>query len=61
MKQNHPPIMDAEQHATDATLCKLAAYFPKSSAERPAQRHADRPAEFHEFYVFTDDLPVLLA
>src|SRR5258708_1094524 len=53
--------MDGEQHAADTALGKLTTHFPKSIAQRPAQRHADRPTELNVFYVLSDDLPILFA
>jgi len=40
-------------------LRQVAAYFPKSLAERAAQRHSDGPGELHIFNVFADDFTIL--
>src|SRR5439155_56137 len=57
-QENHPALMEAEQHAGDTALRHVAAYLPQPPAERPAQRHADRPGKFHVLDVFADDLPI---
>src|SRR4051794_38780493 len=58
MQQDHPALIDAKQHASDAALRQAAPDFPKARAQRPHQRHADRPGKLHVLDVLANDLSV---
>lgn len=54
-------VMDAEQHPGYPAAGKVAANLPKPfpARDRPAGRHAHRPAEFDRLDVAADNLAIL--
>jgi hypothetical protein len=51
--------MDAKNHARDAALRYVTANFPKAFAQRPDQRHSDRPGILHVLDILADDPAIL--
>jgi hypothetical protein len=47
MQQDHLAGMDAKQHSGNPLARDITADLVQAAAERPANRHTDRPAEFH--------------
>src|SRR5580658_3218831 len=58
-QQHHTSLLDTEDHADNAAPCQPASYFPQFVAQRPDQRHPDRPRKLSIFNVLADGFPVL--
>src|SRR5579863_3315854 len=55
MEQNHPAfLVDVEKHSGNAILREARTHFVDAIAQRPAYRHANRPAEFDCLDVFAN-------
>lgn len=55
VQQNHPALLvDIEEDPCSPTLSEIGSYFVNSFAQRPADRHPDRPAEFDGHDVLPD-------
>src|SRR5258708_5855866 len=52
-------LLDTEDHACNAATCQPASYFPQFMAQRPDQRHPDRPGELNVFNILADGFSVL--
>jgi hypothetical protein len=59
MEQDHSAFrIDVKQNPRDTILRQSRPYFMYPIAQRPADRHADRPPKLHRFDILTDPLPV---
>jgi hypothetical protein len=52
-------VVEADEHPCDSIAGEGGANLPKSSAERPAERHAHRPAELHAEQVGSNRQPII--
>ena len=59
MQQDHLSLGDAKNHSRDSVTGKVASNFPKSMAQRPANRHANWPAKLHKRNVGANDSPIV--
>jgi hypothetical protein len=55
-----PLFVDVEKHASNSVLGQARPHYIDTVAERLADRHCDRPAEFHGLDVLADAFPILL-
>ena len=59
VKQNHAIFpVDVKQHPCNSVLSQTRPDFTNGLAQRLADGHSDRPAEFDGLDVFADALPV---
>jgi len=51
--------VNTKDDAGNSALQQVARHFSQPFAQRAAERHADRPGEFHVFDVLADDLSIV--
>lgn len=60
VQQDHPASpVDIKKHPRDSVLAQFGSHLVDAIAQRPANRHTDRPAKLHRFYVLADPLSIL--